>query len=1289
MSTPATNLETGADGTQLRALRKSLGLTQGQLAERLRVSAVTVHRWEAGKSRPHPMARQRLDELAEAAAATAELATPAGVSLASRPRRLGRATLVGGADGGHWEALAAASVPSLDFAGNAEAVSVVAEAWRLAHGHQFNPTFASETSRIDPLPHQRIAVYERMLGQDPLRFLLADDAGAGKTIMTGLYVREMLSRGRLRRVLVVPPAGLVGNWRRELRTLFRLDFRIVSGADVRRGAAAGGREAAGQADAGQFIGPWADLAIVSLDTLAGDRVFSALRDAGAAAAYDLVVFDEAHKLHATADEHRVRKTRRYKLAEALAGCSAAAAPFAGMRWSARHLLLLTATPHMGKSSPYHHLWRLLNDQVFTTEAALRRFPSAGRSRHFVRRTKEQMVDLQGRPIYPHRACDTFSYDLTPGPDGEQALYDETTAYLRQTYGRALRNRPAVSLAMSVFQRRLASSTYALLRSFERRIDKLERTAADLAAGRITTDELERRQLDIGRAHSEDFFDSSTADEDGRGQDGGWEEADASRAGVQERNEDYEEAVLGAVIAVTIEELEQEVRTVAGLRDRARRLLETGRESKFEKLREVLEDVRHADEKWLLFSEHRDTVDYLVRRLEGLGYAGRVAHIHGGMAWPEREEQVERFRDPSGARYLVATDAAGEGINLQFCRLMANYDIPWNPARLEQRMGRVHRYGQKRNVQIVNLVAGRTHEGRVLQVLLDKLDAIRRELNSDKVFDVIGRLFENASLRRYMLESLEAGGDGRADGGRQRPVHVAQQIESVLTSDRVRAVDGEERELYGADDDLAGRLAGLRGDVERERYLQLLPGYVRRFVERAADLLSLEIRGDLDGFFDLSPARAGALDALLPALDGYPEEARARLCVRRPETASDAPSVWLRPGEPVFDSLAGAVQEAFGRDALRGAVFVDPRADAPYTFHLATVTVEEQPDPTAIAGLRTEAGPQRGDGGRIETDRVGRRILDRRLLALRHDGDAGPAECAVEHFLLLRGAPGFPPGAVPLASRGLSMRAESAAHAESRILAELVESQRETRRAELPERRRQVEVGFGLLAAQAARRRKELAKRVAGSGADSPDDADALEKAKRGQQVVSGQRRLALDQLSAAPERIVPGGVRFLAHALVVPAGIHGTGDVDRYDARVEEVAVGVAAAWEREHGGSVRDVSKPALARVAGFSDWPGFDLVSDRPGRERRHIEVKGRAGQGGVLMEANEWKQANNLGDEYWLYVVLDCATPEPRLFRVRDPFDTFVAGRTTSVRYTISAKDILAAGRGHQQPRQKGGE
>ena len=1194
-----------ASGAGIRSIRTGLGLTQSQFADRLGVTSITVHRWESGQSRPQRLAQNGLREL-EAALAERS-AGPASATATPPP----------------------SAVP-LDFAGNPDAISAVAEAARLTHGYQFNPAFATEVARIDALPHQRIAVYERMIPRQPLRFLLADDAGAGKTIMTGLYIREMLSRGRIRRVLIVPPAGLVGNWKRELRTLFRLPFRIVSGAEAPR--AEGRRSPA----ANPFRGTESDLVIVSLDTLTGERMFDALRQP-AAPPYDLVVFDEAHKLSVVRQQHGVRKRRRYELAEALAGCADPASRYAGLGWSAQHLLLLTATPHMGRDTPYHYLWRLLDPQVFATGEAFRRFPLEARDRHFIRRTKEEMVGLDGKPLYRQRVCDTFSYALSSGPDGEQALYDATTAYLRHTYNRALDNRPAVRLAMGVFQRRLASSTLAVLRSFERRTARIERTIDDLRSGRVTASELQSRQKRLDREHNEDFFDTHAADDDMR------------EAGDGERHEDYEEALLGAVAAVTIEELQHEIDVLADLAERARRLVASGRESKFEALREVLEDPRRSGEKWLVFTEHRDTADYLVRRLEGFGYSGHVAQIHGGLPWPAREIEVERFRRPDGARFLVATDAAGEGINLQFCRMMVNYDVPWNPARLEQRMGRIHRYGQRHDVHIFNLVAGSTHEGHVLQVLLDKLDAIRKELRSDKVFDVIGRLFENRSLREHMVEAL-------TDDGEQR---VIDHVTAMVTASRVDAVADAEARAYGGPGEVTERLDGLRLDMDRERYLQLLPGYVRRFVEKSASLLGLRIQGDLDTFFSLASGRTGALDELLPALEDYPLPARERLCVRRP--ATDEPCIWLHPGEPVFDALLDQVLRTHGRDAVRGGIFTDPKADAPYLFHLGLTSVEQEP----------------GDAGRTDThpaaeetaESAGPRTLERRLFGLRQAADGALSECPVEHFLLLHGAPGVAPGAVPLAGQGIGMRATAAAYAEHDLSARLVEDRRAALGAELPELRRRISVGFDLRASDLAAKRAKMA-----AGAVSAAAEGELEAIKQEQRALSAERRDALARTDTAPERTVAGEVRFLAHALVVPA--RAADELERYDARVEEIAVRIAAAWEQERGSDVRDVSRPAAARLAGLPDWPGFDLLATLSNGDVRSIEVKGRAGESAIQLELNEWKQAFHLEDRYWLYVVFDCATPNPRLVRVRDPFRRVLAKSRESSVHVISARSLIDA-------------
>ncbi len=1188
-------------GANIRRLRLRLNLTQEQFANRLSVTPLTVIRWEAGKSKPRKLALDRLRELEEAG------------QTASAPARLKQVT-------------PATESTVLDFAGNPEAISAVAEAYRLMYGHQFNPAFASEISRIHALPHQRIAVYEHMLPQDPLRFLLADDAGAGKTIMTGLYVREMLLRGRIQRALIVSPAGLVGNWQRELRTLFRLDFRIVSGDDT--------------CGANPFGNPHGDFVIVSIDTLASDRTFAAMCDVSTKP-YNLIVFDEAHKLSARTQNFRTEKTNRYKLAEALLGCGTKQNRFSGLRWEARHRLLLTATPHMGNDSAYFNLWRLLDPNLFSTGEACRRFPKEARRQHFIRRTKEEILDLEGNPLFRERTCDTFSYDLNPG---EQALYDATTRYLLHSYGRALQNRGAARLALGVFQRRLASSTWALQRSFERRIAKLEEIAHGLQSGDLSWNELRSLQAKLNRRYKDDYFDSHNADDDSG-----------------EASEHYETDILAAFAALTAEELHEEIEILKGLLARAQAVLQTGHESKFEKLREVLEEPRYVQEKWLVFTEHRDTMDYLVGRLEGLGHSGRVAQIHGGMAWGERETQMEHFRRTDGARYLVATDAAGEGINLQFCSLMVNYDVPWNPARLEQRMGRIHRYGQQRDVRIVNLVSGSTHEGRVLEVLLQKLETIRRELQSDKVFDVIGRLFENKSLREYMIDAL-------TDEGEQR---VRRHVGDVVSRNRVDAMKSDEESIYGAPGDVAKQLDGLRDDMNRERYLQLLPGYVRRFVEKSASLLQLDIQGNLDGFFSLAPRRPGALDSLLSALETYPAESRQRLCVSRPsltergdgegknpENPVHAGHIWLHPGEPVFDALVHTVISRFSQDARRGGIFVDPKTDSPYAFHLALVSVEQE------AGELSAAALLPGDSKPHQPV-----TLERRLLAL-WQNEKALSDCPVEHFLLLHAAPEIPPGAVALAGRGLAMRAQAATYGKEHIAGRLSKEHRNALLAAAPEQARRLRVAFDLRAAELAKRRARLTERRA---ADVTLE-EQLQATRQEQDELSRNRGLALQEMEQAVSHIAPGDFRFIAHAIAVPAS--DPADAERFDERVEEMAVRLVSAWEKERDAHVQDVSKPHLARQAGLPDWPGFDLLARKSSGETRCIEVKGRAGRTGIQMEANEWTQACHLGERYWLYAVFDCATPNPELVRVRDPFSKLLAHQRSTVAYTISAKALAAA-------------
>ena len=1168
---------------QIKILRAKLGLTQVALAERLGVSFPTVNRWENGKSKPSQLSWQAILELDKEETEITE----------------------------HKPLTDTAKPPLLDFTAGPEVVLVLVEGERLSFGHLANPTFATEIASIDPLPHQRIAVYDRMLQHARLRFLLADDAGAGKTIMTGLYVREMLSRRLLSRVLIVPPAGLVGNWQQELQVLFNLPFHIISGQDAKNG--------------NPFTGPESNRVIMSVDTLAGERVFSRLAEENVEP-YELVVFDEAHKLACDrGKDFRIRKTGRYKLAEAVAGVYTGDRGWS-LPWHAHHLLLLTATPHMGKDYPYYALWRLLEPEVLTTLEAFEHFPAERRHHYFIRRTKEEMVRLDGQPLYPTRQCNTLGYKLSSGEVGEQRLYDETTDYLRYVYNKAkVLNQSAARLAMGVFQRRLASSTYALLCSFKRRIGKLDQVIEDIQAGRLTIEQLLTLQRHI--KEDDDVFESKAADEEST--DDGLEE-----------NEAAEDKLLQGIIAESLAELVAERGLVEDLRNLAQHVYEAGVESKFDKLREVITDSRFAQEKMLIFTEHRDTMDFLVRRLGGLGYEGHIAQVHGGMHFTERQKQIERFRLPvegGGAQLMVCTDAAAEGVNLQFCWIMVNYDIPWNPARLEQRMGRIHRYGQKHDpVFIVNLVAPATREGRVLKTLLDKLEKIRKQLKSDKVFDSIGRVFMGVSIKDYMERALQDGADA-----------VAEELDGQLTKEQVKAIEDRERRLYGDGGDVIKELPRLREGIEHETFFRLLPGFVRRFVAAAAPQVGIEVDGDLGATFDLVPARKGAVDPLLEALDTYPPTQSRRLSIQRPDDRQSC--IWMHPGEPVFERFREQVRTKLGRDALRGAIFVDPTADKPYLFHLARLKVVRKADPEIVELAHEET-------------------VECRLVGIRQSESTDISVCPVEHLLLLRGGEGLPPQAQRLAVAATELRDQANAYLMERVCRGMAVERRNRIMAALPERESFVERGFDFQEAELAAARTKLSPKAR---AGNPGAAAELSRIRSQQRELRHRRNRALTIIRREPELLVPGSIDFIAHALVVPSAAKA--DRERLEANVEQIAMNLVKAHEEASDATVSFVHTPELARAAGLPDHPGFDILSMRPGDERRCIEVKGRASTGEIEVTDNEWARACNLRDEYWLYVAYHCATPTPQLVRVQDPFDRLLVrpfSKTQAVTRTISA-------------------
>jgi superfamily II DNA or RNA helicase/transcriptional regulator with XRE-family HTH domain len=1193
--------------SRILELRGKLEMTQAGFAHELGVSNISVCRWERQQARPTPSIWKTIVEMEHRA-----FGVPAG-----SPSQMLLLRETGGRPG------SGGGKSAIDFSCASDVVSAVVEAERLGFGHLANPGFAAELSLIDPLPHQRIAVYDVMLKQPRLRFLLADDAGAGKTIMAGLYIREMLSRRLIRRVLVVAPAGLVGNWLREMRRLFNLPFKVVVGADVRAG--------------NPFVGEDGDLVIVSVDTLTGERMLSRV-GSPEVAPYDLVIFDEAHKLAARRNpDGTISKTERYRLAEALCGTGSDDAIV--LPWQAQHVLLLTATPHMGVDYPYFALWRLLEPNVLATPEAFEGYPEEEKRGHFIRRTKEEMVTFEGLPLYPVRESHTWNFDLNPAED---ELYKATTHYMRAMYNRArILNRSAARLAMSVFQRRLASSSYALMRSFERRVQKLDGLILQIERGELSAEDLsnQQRRLESSRGFR-DVFELETADE---------EEADN---GVEE-NERGEDTLLAGVVATSLAELESEREEVDNLRRAAQELYESGEESKFNRMLEAFRDPEFAEEKFIIFTEHRDTLEYIVTRLKGLGYQDQVASIHGGMDYREREQQVDFFRRETrqgGARYMVCTDAAGEGLNMQFCRLMINYDIPWNPARIEQRFGRIHRYGQKAKlVLLFNLVATRTREGKVLKRLLEKLETIRRALTSDKVFDVIGAQFEGMSLRDLMIRAVV---EDNAD-------ELAEQIDRGLTKEKARETIRTMERRYPRAGDVTTHLVEQRLRLEKEDLRRLLPGYVRRFLEKACPLMGLRLEGDLDGTFKVVGQQRGAADWLLPLLETYPEEARGLFTVLKPKEGEAA--VFLHPGERVFDRLCLLIQNRFQGVALAGSVFTDPWTDAPYFVHVARVQVVRAKPPLLIPLL--SAGP----GGPVPPQ--SREPLECRLVAVKQPLTGVCVEMALEQLLLLRGVESGA-GAFDFARQQGPMAVDRATKwLMGELLQPLVEERQRELRATLPQRLEFLQRGFAYHEAELA---IERSRRGEKAREGDPRAKHLLEKVKERQRNLAAQRERACAELMVEPDLIRAEDPEFIAHALVIPST--DLEERKRHDREVEKIAMLKAIGFEEENGRLVVDVSAPEKAVLQGLEGWPGFDLLSRKGKDAPTAIEVKGRAGVGEMEVSDNEWAKACNLRERYWLYVVFNCAGAHPELYRIQDPFGKLIAQAKGGV--VLEAASVLQA-------------
>jgi len=580
--------------------------------------------------------------------------------------------------------------PGADF-------KLAVEAFRINLAYLFDPMMAVHTSNIEPLPHQITAVYESMLPRQPLRYILADDPGAGKTIMAGLYIRELIMRADAKRILIIAPGSLVEQWQDEMYEKFGLDFFIFS------------REMEAQSHSGNPFEDF-DYLIARIDMVSRDEE---LMEKLKLTYWDLVVIDEAHKCSASWFGNELKKTKRYKLAEDVGSIT-------------RHFLLMTATPHKGKDEDFQTFLALLDSDRFygkTRDSA----QSIDISDLMRRMVKEELLKFDGTHLFPERKAYSVSYKLS---DLEAELYLAVTEYVREEMNKADRlegkQRNTIGFALTILQRRLASSPEAIYQSLKRRMEKLTR--------RLEEEKLILRGELIRKA---DDFDVP-------------EDLDDLNSEEQENME--EELVDRATSAQTIQELEKEIIILTKLTKQAKELRDSGLDRKWEELSNLFENNPYMREKsgryrkLIIFTEHRDTLSYLHRRLNDLiGNPAAVIIIHGGIKREERRKAQELFRNDPRVSILLATDAAGEGVNLQNANLMVNYDLPWNPNRIEQRFGRIHRIGQQEVCHLWNMVAMETREGDVFLNLFNKLE-IQRQALGGRVFDILGDVFEERSLR---------------------------------------------------------------------------------------------------------------------------------------------------------------------------------------------------------------------------------------------------------------------------------------------------------------------------------------------------------------------------------------------------------------------------------------------------------------------------------------------------------------------------------------------------------------
>ena len=1080
------------------------------------------------------------------------------------------------------EALALAGVTASGTATaslvDAEKFRLLVESARIRLAYMHDRQFAVSLSGIRTLPHQIEAVYQRMLPQPRLRFLLADDPGAGKTIMAGLLIKELKLREAIDRILILCPAPLTIQWQDELLRWFSETFDLIYAA----------------VDQQQLINPWqrANQVIASIDYAKQDNV----RDRIWQQKWDLLIIDEAHKCsaHTTSGgqgrEPKVDSTKRYDLASRLTS-------------QVDHVVLLTATPHHGDEDRFGHFLRLLDPDLFpephrlgsqATDIHKNIFRLGPDCPWALRRLKEDLKDLQGRRLFPDRHAITVPFKIT---SEEYDLYQTVTAYINQFMPQQTgQRRSSAALARTVLQRRLASSATAIHESLKRRLDKQTKLLDELEA-------LPPAQRSKRLAALQDRLVDSEQDEDDL------DDEDRDRLADQYTG------------AQELDQLRLEIAALKELVEQARKVRESGNDSKLSALRECLSKAQFAElkdgrGKLLIFTEHRDTLNGIREHLKAWGYT--TCQIHGGMGPRERKQAQEEFR--TAVQVCVATEAAGEGINLQFCHLMINYDLPWNPTRLEQRLGRIHRIGQTRDVYAFNFVATDSEdgqpiiEGRILHRLLEKLDQMRDALEG-RVFDVIGEVL---SLNDVNLPEMLR--DVAYD-----PRRLEEYIDQI---DRINPEKLREYEeatgiaLARANVDFSG-FQTRNLDIEERR---LMPRYVEAHFLSAAREVGLRLEPRADGLWRVEHVLADLRsDRLLSVRRvGRAEAGYRKVTFHKDHLEQNAhvDAELVGPGHALYAAVDEKLNDRLAPLVGRTAAYVDPQSSVPYRLHFFEI---------AVKGKNTRGEDQ---------------ILFGELVGVREE--AGQFEIVPSDLLL-----NFPPHPAPGAVGSVDPQAASDFLKRS--------YQRECRDRTQAERNHYASVCRDYLVKSfEARisRAQERAMSIGAMTARNPDYKLAFEEAFK---VVADLKRDKDDRL-AGLERLAlarPGPVRYIGTAIVL------TPDAT-VEAQLGAFALETDSELRRRKERKAEDLTIASLI-AEGFpaqniermgNERRGFDIRAHRVIDhatgviEVRRIEVKGYTSGNAIQMTLNEWYKAQQLGETYWLYVVWDPLTPEAAPIRIQNP-------------------------------------